>query len=241
MIIRHDRNDHDYRELAREHKAVCCLNAPRTAKGVGVLIHPFFVLTAAHGVHRLPEGHQILLAAVPRTIRALHVHPSWEHKPARPSLSDGTNFADIAILQLARPVEDVAPLPLYERADEQGKIVTLVGNGAFGTGLSEEKLHDYEWRAATNRVETVKGDAWLILRFDEPEQATNFEGVGGAGDSGSPALIQLDNQWHVAGVASWEDSSEATGRGMYGVKKHYFRTSAALAWIQFVVTSIALP
>lgn len=232
MIIRHDVDDRAYRELGRAYPAVCCLNAPQPAKGAGVLIDSRFVLTAAHGAAKLQAGYEILVAGLPFPIRRIVLHPSWQHRRAKVGASDTAILVDLALVELERPVDSIQPLPLYLGRAEEGIVVTLIGKGAFGTGLTGPEMQDGLWRGATNRVDKVLHNAWLVLRFDEPGRATDLEGVEGPGDSGGPALIDEGGRVQVAGIASWEDRSGAAGRGQYGVQKHYVRVSAFGQWIE---------
>jgi hypothetical protein len=231
VIIRHDRDDAAYRQLARELPAVCCLNAPQEAKGVGTLIGPRHVLTAAHSAYKLPRAHRILVADEPRRVARVIVHPSWETRPAQLEADAMRDLADLAVLELVEPVVGVAPLGLYEGNDEIGEVATLVGRGQFGNGETGQQVADLTWRAATNRVEAKVHDQWLLFRFDEPACATDLEGVGGIGDSGSPALLHSGGSYRVAGVASWEDTTQAPGRGRYGTRKYYSRVASSIPWI----------
>lgn len=231
MIIRHDRDDAAYRQLAREFPAVCCLNAPQDAKGVGTLIGPRHVLTAAHSAYKLPPAHHILVAGEPRRVARVIVHPSWETRPAQVGADAIRDISDLAVLELAEPVADVAPLGLYEGDDEIGGVATFVGRGRFGNGEAGPQVADLTWRAATNRVEAKVHDQWLLFRFDEPACATDLEGVGGTGDSGGPALLYRGGSYRVAGVASWEDTTQAPGRGQYGTRKYYSRVASSIPWI----------
>lgn len=232
MIVRHDRADAAYRRPAAAHPAVGCLEAPGRAKGIGSLIHPRWVLTAAHSAIGIPPGHEVRFGETQIRVRRTVLHPSWDRRPARPSRSSLAGFADLALLELDAPAAGIESLGLYAGSDEAGAVVTLVGNGGTGTGLTGARNWDGVWRAATNRVEEVLHEDWLLLRFDEPERATPLEGVNGIGDSGCPALLRHGGRWLVAGTASWEDASEARLRGGYGAWKYFVRVAAHLPWIQ---------
>ena len=237
MILRHDHDDADYRLPIGAHPAVGCLEGPGRAKGTGSLIHPRWVLTAAHAAALLPDGHEIRFSNALRPVRRVVLHPSWSRRPERPSRSTLAGFTDLALLELDTPVEGIEPLGLYTGSEEAGAIVTLVGNGGTGSGLTGAESWDGVWRAADNRIEEVLHDTWLLLRFDEPERGVGLEGINGIGDSGCPALLQEDDRWLVAGVASWEDSSEAAVRGGYGAWKFYARMSRSLPWVRQTVGS----
>jgi hypothetical protein len=141
----------------------------------------------------------------------------------------------MALFQLDRPVQNVDPISLYASSDEQGKIVTFVGRGDSGTGLTGPITTDHKLRAATNRVERVEGDM-LVFRFDAPEDenTTPLEGVSGPGDSGGPALIENSGVSKLAGL-----SVASSGRppGTYGNLEFYSRVSLDVDWIQEMISS----
>ena len=236
MIIRHDKPDQDYLERALQFPQVCCLDAPRLNKGTATLIHPAWLLTAAHCANHVQIGDEVRLGEQRRKVEEVAVHPSWQTRsvPARESLRD---LADLALLKLDAAVYDLEPLPLYESHNEKGSRLTLIGKGMSGTGLTGAVHDDGLFRAATNVVEEVLYEQWLVFCFDEPPHASEFEGVGGQGDSGGPALIAGDTKsdvWSVAGVASWEDSRNRP-KSTYGVLKYYVRTAHYVDWINSVI------
>lgn len=227
MIVRHDRSEAAFLIDASAFPAVCSLEE-RHPRGIGTLIHPRFLLTAAHAAVKLSVGHSLTVAGTNNEVAAVNLHPTWVDR----SVTDNRrSFADLALLQLRRPVQEVDAVPLFMQQAEPGQMVTLVGNGTSGTGLTGGVQSDGKWRKATNRVEALHAMYWFSMRFDEPGAGTDHEGVPGIGDSGGPALIEVDGSWHLAGVASSEDSSAAPGRGRYGTTKFYASVHAATDWI----------
>jgi hypothetical protein len=126
-------------------------------------------------------------------------------------------------------------------------VVTFVGRGATGTGLTGQQLEDRRLRAATNRVESTldvfpmtsaRGQYpaegfQLRFRFDAPgdPNVTALEGISGEGDSGGPAYITRDGVLYVIGVSSGQDP-RPTKLGRYGVFEFYVRVSHFADWIR---------
>ncbi|HWB80899.1 MAG TPA: S1 family peptidase [Nannocystaceae bacterium] len=147
-------------------------------------------------------SHCIVLAGTPTTasfgesveaparqvpIAGCVTYPNWQ--PSMPG--DGNN--DIAICQLAEPVDDVPIVPILMGCEADalaaGATVTLVGFGVHDQlGTMGTKY------AADVAVQTVGTDA--IFVGDETASSCN-------GDSGGPAFVQLaDGSWRVFGVTS---------------------------------------
>lgn len=231
VIIRHDRPDARYRELAAAYPATCDVGGG----GVGALIAPRWVLTAAHvaegvGPFSARVGFGGRGGELERQVHAVDhvvVHPGFG-----PSERGVVN--DIALLRLAEPVRGLEPVPLYAGDDELGQRVTLVGCGDFGDGRSGPREADGLWRAATNTVLEAEG-AELRFRFDAPDsgRATELEGFWGPGDSGCPCYIAVDGVAHLAGVSSY--GYDPLGDGVpanYGERDVSFRVSHYAPWIR---------
>jgi hypothetical protein len=110
---------------------------------------------------------------------------------------------DIALLELAKPVEDVEPVKLYLRPDELGRVVEIFGKGATGnslTGTTPDAPHRTQLRRAYNRI-TVAKNQWLLYKFDCGSDALPLEGMTSNGDSGGPVLIEDHGTWKLAGIA----------------------------------------
>ena len=160
------------------------------------------------------------------------LHPGW-HREADLQV-------DIAMVRLAQPVDGCAPVRLYTGTDEAGLVVTFVGRGAKGTGLTgvEGGGWDGQLRAATNRVERADGPL-LQFRFDAPGDAgvTAMEGISGEADSGGPAYVEQEG---TIGVSSHQDARPAgRKRGAYGVLEYYSRVSYFADWIRAVLATPA--
>jgi hypothetical protein len=136
---------------------------------------------------------------------------------------------DIALLELSEPVTDVKPVGFYPSDDETDQIVTFVGAGDFGTGISGPAETDGILRAATNRVDSVDA-RWTYFSLDSGASATEFEGISGPGDSGGPAYVRRDGELFTMGVSSM-GLGKGSGPGRYGARELYTRISTHLEWL----------
>jgi hypothetical protein len=191
----------------------------------GTLIHPEWVLTAAHTVFCLNKGHPIRVGKERVEVEARYSHHGYR--------LDGSH--DLALIKLSRPVHSVQPAELYTQADEVGQVVWFIGAGGAGNGLKgqAQARGDGQLRRAQNRVLSAKGGD-LGFRFDSGEQAEPLEGVSGNGDSGGPAYVQRQGRYWLLGVSSRTDSW-LRAVGEYGVKELYTRVSAYQDWMRTVM------
>ena len=248
IVIRDDVDDSTYRVPASEFPALVDL----PGEGHGVLVAPQWVVTAAHAVTWQSEIRQVTVNGTPRDVERLVIHPG-HRKPPQALLDqalatwDWTLFRvllassdDIALIKLARPVEDVAPLAINTSDNEFGQSATIVGKGATGdgvTGYEFSSSHRTALRRAHNTVTSADG-RWLCYVFDAPADALPLEGGSGSGDSGGPVLIPSGKGWSVAGLTSWSDpqSSNRTP-GRYGQITCNVRLSHYADWIEGVIAA----
>lgn len=243
VVIRHDVPDHQYRMEASEFPALADL----PGEGHGVLIAPRWVLTAAHAVAWQPAIDRVVVGGIARTVRRVVVHPGYRQPPQAmvdAALASGDWAAffafleatdDIALIELAEPVDDVAPVPVHD-GPILGRTVRLVGRGATGTGAVGHPLHAshrVDLRQGYNTIDASAG-RWLGYTFDRPPQALPLEAVSGSGDSGGPILVAVGDAWHVAGIAAWK-RSQVVGTevrpGRYGETAHGVRLAHYADWI----------
>lgn len=232
LLIREDRDDAEYLELATRYTSSVLLNAP---DGEGVLIAPRWVLTAAHMAKALQE-----MKALPKLhfgdrdyeIQSMFPHADWKKG----------GHSDVALILLREPVRGVEPTRLYREKDEGGKTVVIVGHGYTGT-IGGKPLPKEKWdrrkRAAINTVDRVTPRI-LGLQIKKPEDASDLQGAAAPGDSGGPAYIQAGGQLFVAGIGYATDDTNADGIiGNPGDWELYARVSAFVPWIEAVMLDVA--
>jgi hypothetical protein len=245
VVIRDDVGDSEYLIEASTFPAL--VDMP--GEGHGVLIAPQWVVTAAHAITWQPEIRQVLINGIPRDVDHVVIHPGYRSPPQElinQALATGEAILvlvvlatsdDIALVKLAEPVTDVAPAAIYGRNDEAGQTVKIVGKGATGTGAvghDPKGPNRTELRRAYNTI-TSAHDRWLCYVFDPPSSALPLEGLSGNGDSGGPVLIQVDEQWLLAGLASWkvvQGDVRTVRPGLYGQTACNVRLSHYADWIE---------
>jgi hypothetical protein len=221
LLIRPDRDDAEYLELATRYASSVALNAPG---GEGVLIAPRWVLTSAHRARALQERKSpssLAFAGRPHAVESVFTHPEW--KP-------GGGANDIALVFLKEPVEGVQPTPPYRESDEAGKGVVIVGSGATGKlgGPPSAQRTDGRKRAAINTVDRVT-PATLGLRVKPAEEASDLQGALVPAETGAPAYLQTRQGLFVAGIAQQAQGGWET----------YARVSAFAEWIDATIWKVA--
>ncbi|MCK9489352.1 MAG: trypsin-like serine protease [Xanthomonadales bacterium] len=249
IVIRDDVDDSDYRIAASQFPAL----ADMPGEGHGVLIAPQWVITAAHTIPAHSELQQVVVNGASRDVERVVIHAGYEKLPQaliNQALATGDSILavmqiassdDIALIKLAQPVTDVAPVTLHDGGAEPGQIVKIIGKGATGTGAAG---HDSagpnrtQLRRAFNTI-TSAHERWFCYVFDEPSVALPLEGKTGSGDSGGPALVQVDDQWRLVGLAAWgfiHGDFRTQRPGLYGQLTCNVRLSHYMDWIEDVIS-----
>lgn len=257
VVIRSDVNDVEYRVEASAFPAL--VDMP--GEGHGVLIAPQWVVTAAHAAPM--QGMEVSIGGVARGVKRVVTYPGYKKLPdplVKEALASGdlsevhaflASSNDIALVELASPVTDVAPVPLYRGDKEVGMTVQLVGKGATGNGAEGQVPHSSHRTVLRRAFNVIAGtDArYVWYRFDPPPSGLPLEGITGSGDSGGPLLIGDGSSTQLVGLASWGKypaghpflSEYAPGlpfqEGLYGQLVYGVRISSYIQWIEGVISA----
>jgi secreted trypsin-like serine protease len=229
LLVRSDRADGEYVEMATKYSSAVFIDIP--GGGEGVLINARWVLTSARvGVALRQMKALPLVKAGTREIKmqAVFVHPAW-----RPD----SNSADVALIYLARAA-NVEPTPIYRADDEAGKSVVIVGRGETGKIGDKVRQQDHKVRAGINTIDRLSPKVFAMT-IKAGDDAADLQAAFTTGESGGPAYYQTEaKELFVVGVASSSKDANSSGTVDTGDAQVYARVSAYAEWIDGTIDKV---
>jgi len=209
----------------------------------------------------------VSIGGVARKVKRVIMHPGYKKVPdqlIKEALASGDlskvhafldSSDDIALIELASPVTDVTPVPLYRGNNEVGMTAELVGKGATGNGIKGQDSQSPHRTVLRHAFNVIVGDdaRYVWYRFDAPPSALPLEGITGSGDSGGPLFIGNSSSRQLVGLASWSKypkdhpflrtwtPDRPFVEGLHGEIVNAVRISSYVPWIEGVVSAGANP
>jgi Trypsin len=229
LLIRADRDDAEYAEMATKYSSSVFIDIP--GGGEGVLINARWILTSARVGTALKQMKTLPLVKVgTREIKmqTLFVHPVW-----RPE----SNSADIALIYLARAA-NVEPTPIYRGDDEAGKSVVIVGRGDTGKIGDKATRQDHKVRAGINTIDRLSPKIFSMT-IKAGDDASDLQAAFTPRESGAPAYYQTEaKELFVVGIASSSKDENSNGAVDTGDQQVCARVSAYADWIDGTIDKV---
>jgi hypothetical protein len=186
-------------------------------KASGVTIKPNWLLTAAHVVKDATDNTAIIDGEAYKLDYVVW-HRDFE--------SGKLGWHDIALCYSPRDFNRKFYTPLYRKADEVGKPVTIAGFGAHGTFVTGATQLDSRRRAGHNKISAEENATLVCIPRKEGRMALEF--IIASGDSGGGLFIGNE----LAGINSFVAAADKNPDSTYGDEAAFTRISLYVDWIE---------
>jgi hypothetical protein len=191
----------------------------------GVIIHPNWLITAAHTIDKKSNFYFTLESGEIINIDESYVHPKYD--------KDKFGTMDIALCYFKQKAEISFMPELYEDNDEVGKIACIVGFGMTGNGLTGAVKWDNKKRGGSNFIDSIDNNMLICSMSNKYQKVTALEFCISSGDSGGGLFINKK----LAGINSCVIHKNKTLKSKYGDSSGHTRISDkdCISWIKYII------